>query len=364
MIPVELYTTVYFAVISFLILFALLPLLRKPLEEYPSLDYNILSTLFLISIVAFIGLRDPWGDWRFFGDTASYTRSFNEIQYTVIETAKDVGFYLLMRLLATFKSVELFYVACALLYVLPLYFAFKKWFPRYALFAFIIAVSTFSFWAFGINGVRNGLATSLFIYALSFDKTNWKKILLFGLAVSFHLSLLLPLLAYLLAIFKPKVKPILLIWLLLIPIAYFFGNNLELNISAFFEAIGIKDNRADVYFADELDGQTVDRSFRLDFILFSATAVWYGYYFIVKKQLNDVFFRVVWSMYTITNAVWILLIYAPFTNRTAYLSWFLMPLIFAYPLLKDNNLGIKKNKWLAVVISLSLTFTLMLEFVL
>ena len=92
----------------------------------------------------------------------------------------------------------------------------------------------------------------------------------------------------------------------------------------------------DSYMTGVLDAESNFSSigFRWDFVLYSASAVFAGYYFIIKRGFKDSFYTHLWGTYMIANAFWILVIRANFSNRFAYLSWFLMAIVIAYPMFK------------------------------
>lgn len=362
MIPVEHYSTVYYLTLSFAVLLMALPLLRhSSLKSYHSFDNDWYSGIILLICVLFIGLRDPWGSWMYLGDTGAYTRTFENITSEKLLESKDYGFDLLMYLASQTMTIQWFYLLCAVLYVVLPYLAFRKWFGNRAWIALLVYVTAMSFWAFGINGLRNGLGAAFFIYGISFFRQPLKMAVWFLLAVSFHKSMLLPVVAFLITHFYNNTKFLIRIWLVVIPIAFFFGNNLETFITGFFDTIGFEDKRVEGIFVDELDGQEVSRSFRLDFILYSSVAVYLGYYYTVKKKFKDVFYTRLLNTYLIANTVWILMIYAAFTNRTAYLSWFIMPLVLIYPLLKIQLVN-RQSHWIFWIIIGSLMFTLLMFF--
>src|SRR5690606_2663239 len=74
--------------------------------------------------------------------------------------------------------------------------------------------------------------------------------------------------------------------------------------------------------------------FRWDFVLYGALPIAVGAFFIYGKKRFDAFYLKLFCTYVITNAVWLLLITLPFSNRFAYLSWGIMGLVIAYPLIK------------------------------
>ena len=368
MIPVEYYTTVYYVVLCFILLVFFLPrLLSKSIEFENNFTQRAFVFLILITTILFIGLRDPLGAFQYFGDTGAYTHTFEQIKYGYkTEFTKDIGFYLYMKLIASFASVQIFYLISAVIYVYLPYLTFKKWFKDKAIYVLIAFVVSMSFWAFGINGVRNGLASSLFLFSLRYFDKKWLMFGLMILSMTFHKAMLLPLFAFLLSTFVIKSeKKTLIFWILTIPVSLLFRNVLENFTELIFSSDSIvQDERASVYFSEEAQKYQVSGEFRIDFIIYSALAIFIGYWSIVKKGFQNKLYSQLFRTYVIANGIWILLIYAPFTNRIAYLSWFLMPIILTVPFISDLRFRIANNKQkLIYVIYGSLAFTLFMQFV-
>jgi surface polysaccharide O-acyltransferase-like enzyme len=63
------------------------------------------------------------------------------------------------------------------------------------------------------------------------------------------------------------------------------------------------------------------------------------------------------------NAFWILVIRANFSNRFAYLSWFMMALVIIYPLLKKEMIK-NQYKVLAKVMLIYFAFTFLMNVIL
>ena len=367
MIPVEYYTTVYYILLCVILVIFLLPkLLAKSLEFNYTFTQKAFSFAILTICILFIGLRDPLGAFEYFGDTRAYTRTFEKIKYGYkTEFTKDIGFYVYMKLISSFASVKFFYLISAFIYVYLPYLTFKKWFRDYSIFVFIAYVASFSFLPFGINGLRNGLASAIFIFGLSFFDKKWFMFILFALSISFHKGMLLPLFAFFMSYFIQSPKKILLIWLLSIPISYTIGKNIEsLALLVFGEDTFLQDERAQTYFSEESNIEKVAGQFRIDFIIYSAIAVFVGYWAIIKKGFNNILYKKIWSLYLIANAIWILLIYVPYTNRIAYLSWFIMPIVLTAPFVSEIRFTIKGNKQkLLYVMYGSLAFTILMELI-
>lgn len=366
MIPVEYYTTVYYIILSVVLLFFFLPrLIFKPIDFKSDAALKIFTFILLAISILFIGLRDPEGNWRYFGDTTTYTRTFEQIKYGFkTEFTKDIGFYLYMKLIASFASVQMFYLTSAFIYVYLPYLTFKKWFQDKAIYVLIAFVVSMSFWAFGINGVRNGLASSLFLFSLKYFDKKWLMLGIMILSITFHKAMLLPFVAFLVSRYLIRSeKKALLFWILTIPVSLLFRGALENFAELIFSNNSIlKDERASVFFSEEGQKYQVSGQFRIDFVLYSALAIIIGYWAIVKKGLQNQLYSHLFITYIIANGIWILLIYAPYTNRIAYLSWFLMPIILTVPFISDLRFNISKNKEkLIYVIYGSLAFTLIME---
>lgn len=297
---------------------------------------NIWTFLVIVALAIILGYR-PGS--TLFGDTIFYQSSyenkifaydtepvFNAIGRICSNLGFSVGIYL--------SIIAFFYI------LLPYLFLDKhlnsKWF------SLLMIMASFSFLGYGVNGARNGLALSLIAYSFSFisvkGKVNWVMLLVcFFLALGIHKSSMLPICCMMLSLFVVKeVKTAILIWLLCIPISFFGGSSL----SPLFLGLGF-DDRLDEY----LLTTTFRTGFRWDFILYSMIPILLAYYIVyIKKVLVDRLYVVLINTYTLSNALWIIIINASFSNRFAYLSWFMYPIVFAYPLLKYKIWGNQRAK--------------------
>src|SRR5690606_6899205 len=130
------------------------------------------------------------------------------------------------------------------LYIFPLYFVTKRWFKQYWFYAFLMLIGSFSFWAYGTNGIRNGIATSLFLLAISREKKLFQ-ILWLVVAIGVHKTMMLPGLGFVLTWFYNKPKTYFYFWLVVIPLSLAMPGFWE----SFFGSI-VEDDRA-VYFTDD-----------------------------------------------------------------------------------------------------------------
>jgi EpsG-like putative glucosyltransferase len=367
MIPVADYTTVYYVALCVILIAFFLPrLIVKSVDFNSRIALNVFTFTILATTILFIGLRDPLGAFEYFGDTRAYTRTFQEIKFgNRTEFTKDVGFYVYMKLIASFASVQWFYLISAFIYVYLPYLTFKKWFREHAIYVLIAFVVSMSFWAFGINGLRNGLASSLFLFSLRFFDKKWIMYALMLLSITFHKAMLLPFLAFLgSGFFIKSERKALIFWLITIPVSILFRGVLENFAAMIFTSDSIiQDKRAVIYFSKEAESLKYETGFRVDFVVYSAVAIFIGYWAVIKKGLTNPLYRQLYRTYVIANGIWILLIYAPYTNRIAYLSWFLIPIVLTVPFISEIRSQIFKNKLkLIYVLYGSLIFTLFMQF--
>jgi hypothetical protein len=268
---------------------------------------------------------------------------------------KDVFFHMFMKFCSSIMPSKGFFFTCILLYVYPMYKVSKTFFKDYWFYSVLLLIVSYSFYTYGVNGIRNGIATSLFLWGLCYQNSKIKMALFFILAVMFHKTLLLPIMAYVITFFIKSPKLYLRFWLLAIPLSLALGGFWE----SLFSSLGFADDRLEAYLAssDEVSG-----SFRFDFLFYSSFAVFAGWYFIFKKNFNDPLYFRLFGTYLICNAFWILVIRASFSNRFSYLSWFMMGLVIVYPFLKERFF---KNHHLILgsVILLYFLFTYLLFYI-
>ncbi len=161
------------------------------------------------------------------------------------------------------------------------------------------------------------------------------------LSVSFHQSMVLPLAGFAATFIYNKPKVYLIGWFAAIVLSAVMGGFWE----DFFSSLGFADDRISNYLNGEGDmSQFSKTGFRWDFLLYSSMAVIIGYIYIAKYKFKDEFYYQLYNTYVISNAFWILVIRAAFSNRFAYLSWFLMAVVIFYPLLKSKMFRLQYAK--------------------
>lgn len=302
------------------------------LEGYDTVKMmNFLGYFLFIFVLLYMGTRPVS---FVFGDMINYADGFLKMQLNPnIEIKTDRIFWNFTRICAQIIDIREYFFLNAAIYIIPYFLFTRKYFKEYWFVPLLMVFGSFSFWPFGTNGIRNGIATSIFIGALYFyDRNKWVMYGLMALSYGFHNSLMIPIGAFIVSGLYKNPKIYLYIWLAAIPLSLIGGGAWE----NFFGSLGLGDDRVNNYMtsSDEFKNSFSSTGFRWDFVLYSGSAVFAGYYYILKRGFKDGFYTHLWGTYMIANAFWILVIRANFSNRFAYLSWFLMAIVIAYPLFK------------------------------
>lgn len=356
------YYTYHLIVVSFLTLFysffinrrnAIGLLRRKPL---------ILTLVYVLAFIIIVGLRPVHGA---FGDTVTVANTFKIFQTSPITIvgSRDSFFYLFQWYCAQVMDINRFFLICEALYVVPMVFACRRLMKNNYDLAILFCLAAFSFFSYATNGIRSGIATSLVLLALSFIQgNNIEKIICFVLsfiAVNVHMSTALPVLCMLVCAFIKPGKVVFYFWLLSIVLSLIAGGA----IANFFSSLGF-DDRLDQYInAETVEGRFSRTGFRWDFLLYSSMPILLGYYLLFKKKVTDSVYNLLLGTYILSNAFWVMVIRAAFSNRFAYLSWFLYPIVIAYPLLRIKIWPKTQGSKTSLILMMHLAFTLVMAFV-
>lgn len=301
-----------------------------------------------------------------FGDTVNYAKTYSDFSQISerFTTSRDALFYLFMWVCSQVMTVNWFFFIVEILYVLPIivacYRLFQKNYDIGALFCF----AAFSFFTYSVNGIRNGVALSLVLLALTFIQGNTRDKVICGiisvLAISIHASAALPVVCMLSACFIKKPKWFFYFWALAVLISLVAGNT----VTNLFASLGFDERLSDYIHPDiEEDIYTVT-GFRWDFLLYSAMPIILGWYLIFKKRVYNSTYLLLFGSYVLANAFWIMVIRAEFSNRFAYLSWFLYPIVLCYPLLKLKIWPKTQGRKAAVIMAAHYAFTFIMVFLL
>ena len=317
-----------------------------------------------ILAIIFIGTRPVS---VFFGDMIMYAHTYNNVIGEVYDITANVDAHtewLWQYDMEAFKYMGLpdvaFFAFCALIYMGCMFWACHRIMPRHMLPAMLFCFCAFSFWGYAVNGIRNGVGSSIALVALTYMiGGKHEKIIaavLFFLTLGIHRSLMLPAACAVASAFViKKPKTAIYIWLASIVMSLLFGNG----IAELFASLGFDDRMNDYLVAgldDEAMDEFSDTGFRWDFLLYSAMPIWLTWYVSVKRRLRNKTFDFLACTYLYANAFWVIVIRSSFSNRFAYLSWFIYPLVIAYPLL-EMKIWKRQHLKLALILAAYELFT-------
>ena len=322
------------------------------------------ALVFSVLLIVFIGMR-PLS--YMFGDSANYAHgyAFDPINAVFSVDLSKEWFWRFLR--DTFRAmgltVHFWFFIIAVVYISFPLFGFQKLVGENAWMAMLFFLSAFSTYQFGVNGLRNGFACSMAILAFAIAANgNISKMLLGGVVLIFalgsHKSVMLPLAAFLAATYVVKSpKWAIYFWIASIGVSLVAGGTMV----NFFAGLGF-DDRMSAYgnSMDQYADSFSSTGFRWDFLAYSAMPVWLTWYVTKKAETERALygdtveeaetnitgagriadahsmrvFNILATTYILANSFWVMVIRAAFSNRFAYLSWFLYPVVLAYAVIR------------------------------
>lgn len=303
--------------------------LTRPVEEKGSFIWTLCLAIFY---TWWIGARPYSG----YGDTLAYYLGY---QQALEEGAGEIVFnagaewlWGLFTLISVKSGFDYhgYFTLIAAAYMFTATWALKKFVPTSPYLGFLFMVSSLFFLTFGVNGLRNGVACHMIMLAMAFlmeDKRIIAGVIAF-LSLGIHRSTMLPIasvIAALTVIRQPRYA--LHIWLASVPLSLMFGTQ----FTGLVAGAGL-DDRMSAYAEGYDDGEYLNAGFRWDFLIYSCMGVGMIWYVTMVKKLRDGWYNIISITYLLANAVWVMMIRIEYSNRFAYLSWFLMPVVVVYPL--------------------------------
>lgn len=368
-IPPEFYYTIYVIVVCTLCymtsIYYSFSFSDKCLK-YKSLKGLINTCLLAFLMIMFLGPRPVHAA---FVDTGYYVFGYNNLinSYKSFSLSdewlwnnfeficKEIG----LSSQAFLLVVEVIYISIPLIICIRL-------FQNHPWIAFLFFLSSFSFYSYGTNGIRNGMACHIMLLAIvMINGLHWEKIVSFVLmfiSYSIHRSTAVPILCVLASVYIIRSTKIsMLIWVASIFISLIAGNIL----GDYFSQLGLFEDKSNYFLEIEESGteaQFSSTGFRFDFLLYSTFPILLVWYLTIKRNFNDTNYNIIANTYILANAFWIMVIRASFSNRFAYLSWFLYPLVIVYPLLR-MKIWKHQDLYLAIILFLYAGFKMFMSFV-
>lgn len=299
---------------------------------------GIWGLMISIILILYIGLRPISIQ---FGDTVNYARMFRDYiatkQSFQLEWDKEWIFHNLEHWCAHYSDIHTLFLICSFIYIGSLWLACARLFKNYYYIPLLVFFCMFTFWNYGVNGVRNGVGSSLFILALTYINNPPAALCIALLGAGFHSTVYIMIACAGLAYFIKNSYYYLAAWIGSIGISYAIGGRIQQFLGNFLFLQG-EERLSDYLTAttDVANNIVVTGTFRWDFLAYSAIGVIVGYYFIFRYNYKDKYYHWIYNTYLATNTFWILVIRATFSNRFAQISWFIMPLVLIYPFMRKR----------------------------
>ena len=349
------YYDIYLIVLTII---TMLVMARYRVHSWKSLEYNSNSGygfawIICAIVVLFVGFRPISIE---FGDTVSteeyYSHIYGDAFFFTLNTDNLFFDNWFAWMASKHFDMTTVFLLFAFVYFGVMLIALRRLFPNEVLLAFVVYLVAFSTFSYGTNGVKAGMAASVFLLAITYHKKLWLSLLIALFTFTQHHSMALVIAAYVLTLFVKNTKYYIVGWLICLLMAI-------LHITYFqFLFAGFTDEQGASYLLYKDNTR-----FRIDFVLYSFVPIAIGYYLVYKKKIpSKGFYNNLLNLYITTNAVWMLCMYAEFTNRISYLSWFLYPVVLLYPFIYFDW-GHNQRRYLKCVVYLHLGFTLFMEFI-
>lgn len=352
------YYTIYLVLITMMSLYQIYKYYNIPYRVLNARNHqSITPSLFLmLFLVLFIGCRP---DWSGFADSRNYIVFIEGYRGTHFVFNFDCENLIFDNLVSWTGcngiSWSVFFVFIAFIYFGGQLIAIRKMFPSDTFFAYLIFLAAFSTFTYATNGIKAGAAASIFLVAIAYREKRLLSILLLAISYGFHHSMQVLIIAFIIVSFIKNPKFYLYLWGFSFVVAALGVTTFQHLFAGFTD-----DHGAGYLIADGTDAYIT--GFRLDFIIYSAMPVMLGIYLIYKKGLKHTGYNFLFNLYVLANSVWMLCMYASFTNRIAYLSWQLLPIILIYPYFtsKFSELQYRQVSYIALA---HLSFTLFMNII-
>lgn len=277
-----------------------------------------------------LGLFDIGYGWS--GDRELYAYSFNQMkvkEWSEILFKGEWLFNSYMKVASFLGKPQNWLSLTAFIYTFNYYNGAKRITIQNVYLLMLVIISAFCFSGYGTNTIRAGLALSFVFLGLTYIEEKWKWMIYFFIAFNIHHSTAIPMAAALVAKYYPRPKLFYYFWFFCVILSAVAGGYF---ITLFADLGSDFDDRVDYLTTTETHYNV---GFRIDFILYSCLPILAGHYYQNKLGYKDSFYAIIHNTYIISNAFWVLVIRANFSDRFSYLSWFLYALVMIYPFVKS-----------------------------
>lgn len=291
------------------------------------------ALLLLVFVSLYFGLR-PIS--TLFPDMTGYAFSYTFRTYEVSEIRNEPVWQIVRYVCHELMGLNVngWFLTVAFISFAFKFAACKKLFGNHVYTAFLFLLTSFSFWSNAVTTLRSNMGMAFIMYGIalyldgSFRSKIWAGVW-FVVGFYTHTSTALLMACFLVSYYFIKsVKWALYVWLfcvLLSLVAHTFFENL-------FMSLGF-DDRINMINSANVDYSGFAYSgFRWDFLAYSIVPLLVGL-FVFSDERKDVVYSKLLNTYILSNAFWVLVIRAHFSDRFASISWSMYPLVLAYPFL-------------------------------
>ena len=299
--------------------------------------YLITSCLFLYvcySLGTYINLSPDMN--TYFNQYVGYK---NVSLFTALDTStKEPMFTAFQWFVSRFSTNKApFYIAIWCVFASTLLFALSKIFkPWQILLVFFSYLNYFIFFNYVTNVVRQGFALSFLMVAISVLVSGQKKNKLFYFSIIFaplfhYTALPLSIVLFLLKKVNFTVKTTVIVWCIsaLLFVTH-FNQKIFGVLSSFIPYIRSYSSSGTLL---RYTGGTN----RLDFLAFSAFGLIIAYIIYRRWMKDNIPYEYLLKIYALFNVYFLLMGFVAYSDRIAAYSWFILPLLIWYPILKRNK---------------------------
>ena len=164
---------------------------------------QILGMVVCIVIILMMGFRPVSS---IYGDTVNYAVGFqkyvaNKANLSLFTWNKEWLYTFITHFFAKHGGLHGYFLCFAAIYVGSLWLAMRRIFSEYNFVPLLVIMCMFTFWVYGVNGVRNGVGASLFILAIAYADNIPMMVILALMGAGMHNSVYLMIAAAALAWF-------------------------------------------------------------------------------------------------------------------------------------------------------------------
>lgn len=314
-------------------------------------------SMYVLLALGVLGISLRYLFFNGLGDTSTYVNHFlSKVQGEPSRwESRDCLYDALTWLTIKTQSLPFHFISITLVILLPILYWSKKHFNQAYWVVVVLFLAQPFFIPYANNGIRFGMATSIFLLALTV-KNQWYRLLLAVAAVLMHGTLLLPFLAMYIVLVFPKIR-----------LKYYIIGSLIANVLAFLLQSTWYDYLLNLlpieyfyrmhFYLSEMKFQHVSiwGGFRWDFWLYGFLFVIWSAWIMHRYKWRDPYFIFIAKLYTSIHAITPFFYAVFFANRFGMLAWFLTPLLIALPLKAvEGKPNFKKYAFIALSIQLSL----------